>query len=398
MSGLSQLGGLSWLNQGLTAVGDGLTLPGGLTFIDDAIYTLNLMNGTLPDEVTFTRTSNAWYFDTNGLLAIASTNVARFDYGTPGSTTLKGLLIEAQQTNVIVQSRDLTQAAWVKVNITAALDQVGIDGISNSASSATATLANATVLQTNVNLGTNRTFSVYLKRITGTGTINITQDGGVTYTAVVPTSSWQRFVHANQTTTNATFGIQIVTSGDAIAVDCTQFEQGNLATSPIVTTGTSLTRSIDVAKITSIPWFNAVNGSFVTEANSYSNAGSEGTADFNDGTTNNRISAVIASGNLAKGNITIAGAASQSGGSLGGVTINTIFKQGIAYISGGNISTFNGSVDTAGTFGAAALPTGLNQLRIGDAITGVATIRGWMRQFRYWNYPLTNAQLQRETT
>ena len=62
--------------------------------------------------------------------------------------TDRGLLIEETRTNVVLHNRDLTNAAWVKTNMTAVKDQTGVDGVANSASKITATAANATVLQT----------------------------------------------------------------------------------------------------------------------------------------------------------------------------------------------------------------------------------------------------------
>ena len=366
---------------------------------EDAVFILDFMNGTLPTPVTFTRASNGWYFDSNGYLAQASTDVARFDYGSPGSASLQGILIEESRTNKALRCRDLTQSAWVKTNATASLNQTGLDNSSNTASLLTATAANATALQTVTQSATNSTFSVYLKRITGTGTIQLTQDNGSTYTTVTLTSSWQRFTLAAQSTTNPVFGIKIVTSGDAVAWDCAQFEAGKFVTSPILTTTASVTRSGDAASVTSIPWFNATVGTFMTQAIMITNGpnNNQTLAEFSDGTTNNRIGNYVITSDLAQGYVSVSGTFNVSGGAVGGPPSMTIFKQAMKYKSGSNVAAYATNIDTAGTVGTSTLPSGISQLRIGDRSDGIRPINGWIRRFKYWNYGLTNAQLQRIT-
>jgi len=366
---------------------------------DDAVKIYDFLQGTLNPDITFTRSSTAWYFNSSGNLASASGNVARFDYGSPGSTTLQGLLIEQAQTNKVLQCRDLTQSAWTKTNATASLNQTGIDGVASSASSLTATAANATVLQTVTQSAASSVFSVYLMRLTGSGTIQLTQDNGTTWTTVTINSSWQRYQIPAQSTANPTFGIKIVTSGDAVAWDSAQFEAGTLVTSPILTTSAAVTRALDVATVTSIPWFNATAGTFAIEAIIKTTAPSNNlsSADFNDGSINNRIGLYTTPSGTADAVITIAGTSNLSAAVLGGPAVNTVFKQAMRYVSGNNKAAYNGSVDGNGTLTAASLPTGMSQLRIGDREDGTRTMNGWMRRFRYWNNALLSAQMQRIT-
>ena len=164
----------------------------------------------------------------------------RFDY--PGGVAA-GLLIEESRTNIALWNRDLTNAAWTKTNVTAALNQTGIDGTANSASTITASAGNGTVLQAITLASSQRFQSTFTKRITGTGTVNMTTDGGATWTAITVTGSWARVSIPAQTVTNPSIGFQIVTNGDAIAVDYVQNENGAFATSPIYTTTASVTRA-----------------------------------------------------------------------------------------------------------------------------------------------------------
>jgi hypothetical protein len=199
-----------------------------------------------------TRATSAWYFDSAGLLQSVSSGVARQAAYNPVTLARIGLLVEAARTNAVLYSRDLTNAAWVASNITPTKDQVGIDGVSNSATRLTATAGNGTILQA-ITLGSSaRQQSAFVKRITGSGVVNMTTDNGSTWTAVTVTSSWTRVTIPVQTLANPTVGFRIVTSGDEIAVDVVQNEAGTGASSPIVTTSAAVTRNADVPVITGL--------------------------------------------------------------------------------------------------------------------------------------------------
>lgn len=157
-----------------------------------------------------------------------------------------GYFSEPAATNLVRYSRDMTQANWVSTNATTALTQKGIDGATNSASLLTATAANATVLQTITQAATSSTYSVYVKRVSGSGTISIAQ-GAMTsdITSLINSSTWTR-VYLNASVLDPAVGFNIATSGDAIAVDGNQFEVGIYPTSYIPTTSATVTRASDI--------------------------------------------------------------------------------------------------------------------------------------------------------
>ena len=167
-----------------------------------------------------------------------------------------GALIEPNRTNVVLYNRDLTNAAWTKSNVTAAKDQTGIDGVASSASKITATAGNGTCLQAITLASSARYQTAYVKRLTGSGTVEMTMDNGSTWTAITVTAGWTRVSIPTQTLANPTVGFRIVTSGDAIAVDYVQNENGIYATSPLATTSASTNRNADVvtlANFTAMP-------------------------------------------------------------------------------------------------------------------------------------------------
>ncbi len=166
--------------------------------------------------------------------------------GTTASTNYLPHILDAPAaTNSGLHARDMTNAAWVKTTMTAAKDQTGFDGVANSASSLLATAGNATCLQT-VTLGAaDRITSADIKRISGTGTVEITIDNGTTWvdiTSSLSTTGWYR-AEATKNAANPVIGFRIVTDTDKIAVDYTGVEAGTVATSRMPTTTSTVTRA-----------------------------------------------------------------------------------------------------------------------------------------------------------
>lgn len=210
-------------------------------------YILNGVSALITDILSFS-TPAKWVLGSNGIWTQSSVNGPSYD---SVLGTLMLLIEAASATNVVLYNRDLTNAAWVKTNCTAAKDQTGIDNVSNAASSVTATASNATILQTITLASSQRFQSVFVKRITGSGAVSMTTDGGATWTALTLTSSWARLPIPAQTLANPSVGFKIATSGDAIAVDLVQNETGAAWTSPIATTSTAVTRTADDVRLTS---------------------------------------------------------------------------------------------------------------------------------------------------
>jgi hypothetical protein len=203
---------------------------GGYVAICDA--TVKKYQGSL--VITETALTNAFIPDNNGLLVNVPVNIPRVVRGT-------GLWAEAGRTNSVLWCRDLTNAAWTKTNATASKNQTGADGTVNGASSITATADAGTITQAITLASGVRTFSAYIKRLSGSGTLEMTLDGGSTWTSISPTTSYQRFVTPSQTLANPTVGFRLGTNGDSFAIDFCQNDTDKL-TSPIATTSTTVQR------------------------------------------------------------------------------------------------------------------------------------------------------------
>lgn len=348
-------------------------------------------NGTLPSALSFSRTTTGWYFNSSGNLTAAGPNTPRYDYGTPGSSQIIGLLLEPTRTNQLLYSRDLTQAAWTTSNTTVAHNLTGIDGVANSASTVTATSNNGTICQTITQSATASMFSVYLQRVSGSGTISITQDGGSTYLSVTTTSSWQRFANVPESTLNPEVCVEIGTSGDEIGVDVAQLENtgnGNTGcqnTSPIVTTTTAVTRSGDSMSYASPPWFNPNGGAYVVEFQPYQSLLSS---------PKQNIPTVVALGASTNG-YTIAGNGGNwncpgtSGSGMSGTKNSASANYaGLTYSAPG--ATFDCVLNGTLTFGSNSLLSTAN-LEFGGNFQGFNSV--YIQNFTYWPYPLTSAQL-----
>lgn len=199
---------------------------------------------------TFTRSGTAPMFQ-GGVVVNASTGVARFPT-TSGVVT--GLRVGPTQTELCLWNRDLTNVVWTPTLMTVAKDQTGIDGAATSCSSLTvAASTTGQILQSITDaVSTRRSTAVWIRLISGSGTVNITRNGGTTWTSLgaIPGSFTQ--IPLNDTlapvaSTNPTVGLQIVAGagGMAVAVDAFSHRQSvsssvmNIA-DPIFTTSATV--------------------------------------------------------------------------------------------------------------------------------------------------------------
>lgn len=162
----------------------------------------------------------------------------------PESSLIGAWLNPSATTNNLLYCRDLTNAAWVKTNVTAALNQTGIDGQANASSLLTATAADATALQTITAASAAGCSGYFVRRAAGTGGIYFTRDGGTNWTDITSliNSSTPTLVKIENTSvTNPQVGFKIATSGDQIHVDAGINHLGTELANPILTTSATVT-------------------------------------------------------------------------------------------------------------------------------------------------------------
>jgi hypothetical protein len=327
------------------------------------------------NDFTVSRAGTKWVLGADGLLTEVPANVPAFEWNADG--TYRGVSVEPGATNLALHSRDLTQAAWVKTNATPARTATGADGTANTGTTLTATAGNATILQAITSASSARVFGARVRRRTGTGTVEITQDNGTTWTAITLTSTYQLFPTASQTLTNPTVGFRIVTSGDAIDVDFCQAETGAVSTSPIVTAGSTANRVADSVTLTGASsLIGQTEGTIYCEA--YIPVVLTGRRVFgiSDGTATNRLGVTITSGgNL---NVILNGTIALI---TGPVVTTGIYKLCIVYTASKVAYFINGvkigEVATSGSGAYTDVDLGQTELSAAQLIGNIASYVGY---------------------
>lgn len=173
--------------------------------------------------LTHTRVATRYYIDDSGVLQSQSGNTPVFLNG--------GISTTDRAFNYIPSAsyRDYSHANWTKTNCTVDSDSVTCpDNDTRTTNTITATGANATIIHVAyTSAASTWTGGFFLKRKTGTGTIEITTNNGTTWTAVTVTNDWTFVPVTFTSSANPQIGLRIVTSGDAVYSDWTQLTAGS---------------------------------------------------------------------------------------------------------------------------------------------------------------------------
>ena len=338
---------------------------------------------------TFTNSSPAWGWSSGGLLVQSSANTPFVEYD-PATSTPLGLRIWGIVLNLSLHSRDLTQTAWVKSGITPTRDQVGADGTANTATRLTATSSDGTALQTITSASATRVSGFLIKRITGTGVIQITQDGGATWNTVSITNQWLRYSIAAATVTNPQIGFRIRSSGDEIAVDFAQLQSSSVLGPPVATAGVSASSTADVMTISGSAFSKIWNPGAVTIvaelARGYAGnfAGYDTAYHLSDGTIANSIAVYGTQGGDQITNFSItADSVTQTDYVGRGHATTAPFKLVQALSANDSVLGTDRVLTTRDT--SVTMPSGINRINIGSGLNGGSPWTGYIREFVIFN-------------
>jgi hypothetical protein len=387
-----------------------------------------LDHGTGP-AITFTRASDATYFDADGVLQTAANDTPRFDHD-PATGASRGLLIEEARTNTIIQSEDLS-TTWAATGITVTTNQTTApDGTSNADLIET-TLTNVAhnVSNTQTFVAGAYTFSVFAKyedhqwitlrigvggdtkfatfdiqnAVTGTAT------AGVTHSIISVGGGWYRLV---MTATLATAGSQgaLIILNDADDLNNTaytgtgtglylwgaQLEEGAFPTSYIPTTTAAATRATEVAEITSISsFYNQSEGTIFAEGSVQTSLNLPALVSIDNSTADERLQ-LRRNDTSSQGFFTVAdGGVAQAGIQTGSWTTSSqVVKMAAAYKVDDFAASFGGGAAATDTSGTIPTPT---RLQIGRGISA-AVANSHIRKIAYWPRRLSNTLLEQLTT
>ena len=223
----------------------------------------------LATDGTFTRASDGTYQTSASTLAVASSNVRRFEDRGDAS----GLLIERQHANTIPNSRDLTAGTWTSANTyTTANAAVGPDGLTK----ADRQNVPANVLGKYDGLSGAGHWSFWARSVSGTATLQFWAGGSdASFNSVSLGTTWQRVYSEGAVSAP----INVVTCDGRSSVakghsslaqdfyfDFFQYDTSSLlyALSPIETAASTVTVEPDKLEFASGSWDSALASGVVT--------------------------------------------------------------------------------------------------------------------------------------
>lgn len=350
----------------------------------DGVKYFTTLNGNTVASNVVTEATGAAINPTNGASSSTTDAGGPFGYFAEGAGT--------QLVTPTASIRDMTDGSWtLGATMTRARTSVGLDGVANSATRLTAGAVAATniITQTLVAAATSRTYSCYIKRITGTGPVRLTQDnfvGGSDISGSLVAGTWVR-VSFTASILNAVYGIKVDTNLDAIDVDFNQFEAGAFATSPMASAGAA--RNADVLAYPTAGNVFSATGSVYAEIDPF----------IANDAVNNQAVLDVSAVQYAIYVSTSSKAAIFDGAnvtaSAGNVSVGTVSKVATNWSGVVAKVSLSGAIAT-GTFDG-SMNAGAN-MTVGNKGGAGAAINGTIRNVRIFSTALTDAQLQAMTS
>ena len=352
-----------------------------------------------PLPFNFTRSTGGTRVNKDGLIEVVTNNKPRIDFLNDSNGAL---LLEPQRTNLALSSEEINNTGfWQLTNsgTITANSTISPDGYQNADTlnaGAAFSQVQGTILGTS---GVVYTVSIWVKRITGTGNVFLRAVEN-TNTLIAVTSDWQRFTATvTSTTTTIRIGINLATSGDAVAVWGGQIEAGSYATSYIPTQGATATRVGEVCTgAGNDQVINSTEGVLYLEISGFENDLSDRYISISDGTLNNAIKIFY----YQDGGTTFF-RKNVNGAQTTIVTTSAINKSELTKIAvkynSTNFDIFSNGFKISANLNSNSFPIGtLNEINFSNADGLSQPFYGKTKDLRVYNTALTDAELIALTT
>ena len=345
---------------------------------------------------TFTSSGTGEVWTINGNAKVFGSN-ADATYGIPAQWDAYGpfgYLAEGARADVLGTTaairRTMTDVGWVVGATMTVGSATGVDGVASAAASLTggAVLATNTILFTTVLGSAQRTFSGVVRRKTGSGTIEMTDNGGTNWTDITATlTSAYKLFQVTRTQANPIVGFRITTNTDAIEVDFNTIEAAAFANPTPIPVNVS--KAADVLTYVTAGNISGTQGTAYAEVMSYAVGITAGIIEVNSAGSGHVLYKHAGTDNIA----TYDGV-NFSTSSISALT--TVKKAAIAYggvtlkivATGGSVTsgTFDGNYSAGASFGVGIYPDG-----------SASALFGTIRGVRVWGVAHSTAYLQAKT-
>lgn len=336
---------------------------------------------------TFTRATTAYTRLSTGVWALIASGQPRSIYSAAG--LYLGYQCEGARANVLGGTdaivRTMSDVGWVAGATMTVGTAVGVDGVADACALLTggAVTATNTILFTTVLASAARTYSVRVRRVSGTSPVNITDNNGTNWTALTGLSTTEQLFQITRTQANPVVGVQVEGNGDSVAVDFNTLEGASFANP------------------TPIP----VNVSKAADVLTYVTAGNY------DGTVGSIYAEVVQATNVAQMDFIHGGSIPLYANTTPKVSFydGTTASNGVTYVASATspvkmASSFGGS--SAKTFSGGTASSSLSfdgnaaLTSIGVAVgtTSASQLYGAIKNIRIWKTALPDAALQAMTT
>ncbi len=333
--------------------------------------------------------------NSSGIVEAVAANTARFDHDKDGNSL--GLLIEEARTNIALHSNDWTDAVYTATNITPLKDATGPDGVGNSASTLTADANDGTITQAITVASAEFTTSVWMKRKTGTGTVEITDNdftNATDITSDINSLTWTQVGSITRTQANPIVGIRLGTNGDEVEVAYLQTEAGDFSTSPIETAAATVTRNKDDVQSSDVSWYSSTGGALYACYSQPILSLSGYAVQLSDNSASD-YAGILAHNVLGR----IRGLVLSGGGIQADLVASSVLSAGVlsyqvlSFLDNDFELFYDGTRKATGDQ-SGVVPVGISALHVGQSWSEASQLNGHIAEIRYYNTRLTNQQLE----